>query len=83
MTGTSPCRGPIRRCSHARALSPGHGARRGQEACRMRIRRHSAYPLSTVGGVRMGWAIMAASHVEAWLYFPSNARIVRGHAHSG
>jgi hypothetical protein len=31
----------------------------------------------------MGWAIMAASHVEAWLYFPSNARIVRGHAHSG
>jgi hypothetical protein len=44
---------------------------------------HSAYPLSTVGGVGMGWAIMATSHVEAWLYFPSDTRIVRGHAHSG
>jgi hypothetical protein len=83
MTGTPARRGPVRRCSHVRALSPSHGARRGQQACRTRVRRHSACPLSTVGGVRTGWAVVAAGHVEAWLYFPSDVRIVRGHARSG
>jgi hypothetical protein len=83
MTGTPAHRGPVRRCSHARASSPSHGARHGQQACRTRVRRHSACLLSTVGGVRMGWAVMAAGHVEAWLYFPSDVRIVHGHAQSG
>jgi hypothetical protein len=43
--------GPVRRCSHARASSPDHGAGRGQHVRRTRIRCHSVCSLSTVGGV--------------------------------
>jgi hypothetical protein len=66
-------RSPVRHCSHAWASLPGHGAGRGQQVRRTRIRCHSACPLSTVGGVPPGWAFVVAGHVEAWLYFSSES----------
>jgi hypothetical protein len=62
MTGTPARRGPVRRCSHVWAPSPSHGVGCGQQVRRTKIRRHSACPLSTVGGVRLSWPLVMLRH---------------------
>jgi hypothetical protein len=62
MTGTSAHRGPIHHCSHVQASSPSHGTGHGQQVRHTRIMHHSAYPLSTVGGVRLSWPLVMSRH---------------------
>jgi hypothetical protein len=58
MKGTPARRGPVRCCSHVWVSSPGHGVGCGQQVRRTKIRRHSACPLNTVGGVRLSWPLV-------------------------
>jgi hypothetical protein len=88
--GTPARRGPVRHCSHAQASPLGHGAGRGQQFRRTWIRRHSAYPLNTVGDVDgLSWLLVMSRNGYPFLLMlgscvatPGTHALTRGLAYS-